>query len=217
MLKAVIFDMDGTLLNSGVGIAESLRYAEKKLGLTPMAEDEILKYVGMPIRPMLGNMYGVAGEGIDTVLAAYREHYTAIGHKKVTAYDGVPEMLEQLKKAGLKMAIATSKREGFSRANLEDMKLIHYFDALAFAKADDSSINKVGIVKDAVELLHLKPEECIMVGDKEFDVEGARGAGTLAMGVTYGFGSEEEIRDAKPDYTAHSPKEAGEIILKLRI
>ncbi len=221
MLKAAIFDLDGTLLDSGEGITESLRYAERKLGLTPVPEEGLLRYVGMPIRPMLGMMYGVTGENadarIDTILEAYREHYRAIGHKKVTIFEGVPEMLEQLKKAGIKIAIATSKREQFSRANLTDMGLIQYFDALAFAKPDDSSINKVGIVKEAVDMLDLPPSECIMVGDKEFDIEGARGAGTQALGVTYGFGSTEEIESAKPDYIAQTAEKAGEIILKLKI
>lgn len=215
MVKGVIFDLDGTLIDSGKGIVYSIRYAEKEMRLDKTEDKQIIKYIGMPIREMLKRLYSIESESLEKTLHLYRQNYCEYGCKLTSIFDGVPDMLRELKANGYRIALGTSKRRDSAMLLLKQKRLFTYFDVISTAKPDDLVINKAEIITNAVKQMALVPSECAMVGDRVYDIEGAREAGTISICVKYGYGSKEEILKAKPDFTVDLPCDITQVISSL--
>lgn len=200
MYKAILFDLDGTLTESGEGITKSVQYALEKLG-KPEENLEALKvFVGPPLMEQFMKYADLDEETARRAVEIYRERYSTIGIFENRPYPGVAHMLEELKKKGYLLAVASSKPEYFVKKILVHFDLEKYFDEAVGSEMSGSRTNKTEVIEETLRRLHLENhrEQVLMVGDKEHDVLGARKAGLECLAVSYGYGTMEELTEARP-------------------
>jgi phosphoglycolate phosphatase-like HAD superfamily hydrolase len=186
-VELVIFDLDGTLTDSARGIVSSFRYALDQVG-APIPDDPDLacRVVGPPMHHTLGAM-GL-GERTDAAIAAYRADYTTRGWVLNEVFDEIPELLADLRAAGVRLAVATSKAEPIARQILAHFGLDGHFEVIAGASPDGVRATKADVVAHALSQLYPLPQHVLMVGDRSHDVDGAsrHGIGTVVVGWGYG-------------------------------
>ena len=208
-ISTVLFDLDGTITDSGSGIINSVKYALKKAGRKIPPEDELRKFIGPPLQEQFMKCCG-----IEEKVALYREYYQEEGIFDNRVYDGVMEMLKTLKEAGLKIVMATSKPEKFAKMIAEHFGFAKYFDLIGGACMDGARTKKQEVIQYVLEQCKEKDREKIrMVGDRCYDIEGANREGIRAIGVLYGYGSKEELEEAGADGLAETPEEVVRMIL----
>lgn len=209
MYKAILFDLDGTLTESGEGITKSVQYALEKLG-KPEEDLEALKvFVGPPLMEQFMKYADLDEETARRAVEIYRERYSTIGIFENRPYPGVAHMLEELKKKGYLLAVASSKPEYFVKKILAHFDLEKYFDEAVGSEMSGSRTNKTEVIEETLRRLHLENhrEQVLMVGDKEHDVLGARKADLECLAVSYGYGTMEELTEARPLQIAASADE----------
>ena len=209
MYKAILFDLDGTLTESGEGITKSVQYALEKIG-KPEADLEALKvFVGPPLLEQFMRYAQVDEETARQAVVFYRERYSTIGIFENRTYDGVEEMLDWLKNKGYILAVASSKPEYFVNKVLDHFHLTHYFDEIVGSEMNGERTTKSDVIEETLRRLHMEKqrEQVIMVGDKEHDVLGARQSGLPCISVSYGYGTMEELREADPLKIVNTPEE----------
>ncbi len=210
--KAVLFDFDGTLVDSSEGIFKSLIYAFQKDGKVAPDEATLRKFIGPPIYDSFKTLFGYADDKIDFMIEKYRERYRAVGYREVEVYAGIPELLRRLRENGFKIATASSKPTVFIKQILEEQGLLSCFDYLGGTQFDNISSDKTAVLQNAMHALGVTPKETVMVGDRLFDIRGAKGAGVPCIAVLYGFGSRAEFLDYGADYIVESAKEIENLI-----
>jgi phosphoglycolate phosphatase len=185
--QLVIFDLDGTLTDSARGIVSSFRHALNEVGEpVPDDSDLVSKVVGPPMRHTLHGM-GL-GERTDAAIAAYRADYTTRGWILNEVFDEIPELLDDLRAAGVRLAVATSKAEPTARRILEHFGLDHHFEVIAGASPDGIRCTKADVIEHALSQLDPTPEHVLMVGDRSHDVHGASHHGIDTIVVGWGYG-----------------------------
>lgn len=215
MYKVVLFDLDGTLVDPVVGITNSIIHAFKKYNMEVKDRSELLKFIGPPLADSFQEFYGFSKEKAWEAMGFYREYYSVKGVFENTLYDGIEEMLKTLKEHGYVIGLATSKPEPFARLIIESFKLTKYFDYIAGASFDDSRHQKEQVVEYALQTLNVtNPSEALMVGDRKFDVIGARINNMDCVGVLYGYGSEEELQEANAKYIVKTPQDIINLLCK---
>jgi phosphoglycolate phosphatase len=182
----VIFDLDGTLTDSAHGVVSSFRHALAEVGAEIPGGDLASRVVGPPMHHTLRSM-GL-GELTDAAIAAYRADYTARGWAMNTLFDGIPALLADLRAAGVRLALATSKAEPTARRIVEHFGLDGHFEVIAGASVDGVRASKADVVAHALAQLEPLPERVLMVGDRAHDVEGAAAHGIDAVVVGWGYG-----------------------------
>ncbi len=203
----ILFDLDGTLTDNGEGITNSVAYALRKFGITPPPREELNTFIGPPLRDSFVEKF-VCEEDGDRAVAYYREYYRPHGIFENVVYDGVPQMLAALKQAGCTLAIATSKPEIFAKKIADHFDLAKYFTVIAGSTLDGSLIKKGDVIEYGLGLLgHPDRSRTVMVGDREHDILGAAQANLPGIGVTYGYGSREELEKAQAAYIIDHPLE----------
>ena len=213
-MKAILFDLDGTITDSGSGIINSVKYALKKAGRKIPPEDELRKFIGPPLQEQFMKCCGIEEKEAAEMVALYREYYQEEGIFDNRVYDGVMEMLKTLKEAGLKIVMATSKPEKFAKMIAEHFGFAKYFDLIGGACMDGARTKKQEVIQYVLEQCKEKDREKIrMVGDRCYDIEGANREGIRAIGVLYGYGSKEELEEAGADGLAETPEEVVRMIL----
>lgn len=210
MYDTILFDLDGTLVNSAEGITEGVRYALEKLGYPPLAYEIREKFIGPPLRGSFQKYCGVSEEAAEDLLAAYRIYYAETGLHKCVPYTGIRALLEKLTKAGKELLVATAKPTTYSRIILEEWELAGFFKEIVGAGFDKNFDSKDKIVALAASMA--KHEKIVMVGDTVFDVEGARASGLPTIGVLYGFGDKDALRASRPEHLVNTVEEIGEIL-----
>lgn len=210
--RNILFDLDGTLTDSGPGITASVAYALRKLGLEPPEPEKLRPFIGPPLLWSFAHFYGLDEAQCREGVRLYREYFTAGGMFENSVYPGIPEALESLKSAGYRLAVATSKPEEFSRQIVDHFGLAGYFEAVCGAAMDESRTEKADVIRYALETLSLRPEDCLMVGDREYDVLGAKAVGMPCIGALWGYGSREELTSAGAKALAETPGELGRVI-----
>jgi len=194
MKKTILFDLDGTLTDSGEGIINCVIYALERFGL-PIPPRESLRYfVGPPLHESFVKQ-GVPADQAEEAVAVYRERYIPIGKFENTPYPGIRELLETLKAAGHTLYVATSKPEQMSIDILEHFDLAKYFDKICGATMDTSRTNKEAVISYLLKQ-NRTSDTVIMVGDTKFDVIGAKAHGIPCIGVSWGYGTATEMLDA---------------------
>lgn len=212
MYKYILFDLDGTLTDSADGILNSVEYALNKMGVNNMSRQELFKFVGPPLHVSFSTFCGFDEEESERAVEYYREYFRDKGIFENCVYDGVTELLSTLKTSGKKLVIATSKPEVFTLRILKHFDLIKYFDFVAGATLDGTRSAKADVISYALTGSNIVDKsEAIMVGDRNHDIIGAAQNGLKSIGVTYGYGGEEELKEAGADFLAATPGE----ILKL--
>ncbi len=208
MYQTVLFDLDGTLTDPGVGITNSVAYALEKYGIHNTDRSQLYKFIGPPLRESFGQFYGFSKEQAEEATAYYREYYKDKGIYENRLYQGIPELLQMLADAGAMLLVATSKPEQFACRILDYFSIRKYFTYVAGATMDGSRSKKSEIIEDALRAGNISDlSSAIMVGDREYDIFGARQAGIASIGVLFGYGSKEELVAAGADYLAMQPAE----------
>jgi phosphoglycolate phosphatase len=210
-MKTILFDLDGTLTDSGEGIINCAWLALKHFGL-PLPDKETMRvFVGPPLRDSFMR-FGVPDEDVETAIEIYRSRYIPIGMFENTPYPGIKSLLGALKAQGHKLFVATSKPEGMATAILEKFQLAPYFDLICGASLDDTRDSKDKVIAYLLEKTGGK-DDYIMVGDTAFDVEGAAVNGIPTIGVSWGYGKVEDMEAAGAKAIAHSPAELLDLLL----
>ena len=190
--KAIFFDLDGTLTNPEEGIINCIRYAAEHYGVSVNRTDR-RKYIGPPLVDTFIELLGPDVQQAEEAVAKYRERFKPIGLYENEIYNGVPETLAQLKDMGYVLCTASSKPQQFVDTILEHFDIKKYFDFVGGASMDGKISKKEDVINLVLEETGFKPEQVLMVGDRMFDLTGAKEFGMDAVGVLYGFGSYEEL------------------------
>ena len=218
MFDCLLFDLDGTVMDSSPGIFASVRYALAKYGMT--ADEKVLQtFVGPPLDDSFMREFGFSKEKADEAVRFYREYYPVKGIFTQTVYPGVPEALTCLREAGRKVYLATSKPEPFAERILEHFDLRGLFDGVYGASFDDSRASKDAVLRYAVES---RPEgeravregRVLMIGDRKYDAEGAKVFGIPCLGVSYGYAEEGELEAAGAAAVVKTPAQMADWILE---
>ena len=199
--QLVIFDLDGTLTDSAEGIVASFRHALAEIGAEVPDGDLAARVVGPPMHHTLESM-GL-GDRVDEAVAAYRADYTSRGWAMNTVFDGVTELLADLREAGVRLAVSTSKVEPTARRILDHFGLTEYFDVIAGASVDLTRAAKSEVLAHALAQLDPLPERVLMVGDRAHDVEGAAEHGIATVVVGWGYGGADFAEPLATEPAAH--------------
>lgn len=210
----VLFDLDGTLTDPAEGIANSVAYALDKYGIEVEDKTELYKFIGPPLYESFSNFYGFSEEKSREAITFYREYYKEKGINECRLYDGIKDLLESLKKSGYILALATSKPDIFAHRVLENYNIHSYFDFIGAATADEKTRSTKEQVIDYVlsSLNVTDTSKLVMIGDRYFDINGAKHFGIDSIGVTFGYGSYEELKEAGATYIVNTPNEIKKIL-----
>lgn len=201
----ILFDLDGTLSDPSVGITTSVAYALDKYGIKVEDKRKLTCFIGPPLHESFQVYYGFSVEESFKAVEKFREYFSVKGLFENEVFPGVPEMLGILKENGAKLVIATSKPEVFANRIIDHFSLSDYFDAICGANLDGSRTKKDEVIRYALETAGINDlPKTIMIGDRKHDIEGAHKVGIKAIGVTYGFGSREELAECSAEYIAES-------------
>lgn len=205
MAKSILFDLDGTLTDSGEGILNCAEFALKHYGLPIPSREELRVFVGPPLRDTFFK-FGVPADRLDEAVQVYRSRYIPIGKFENYPYEGIDAVLYALKAQGHRLYVATSKPEGMSIEILEHFGLAHYFDIIAGSAMDGVRDKKADVIAYLLAQIE-HPGETVMVGDTAFDVIGAAEHNIPTVGVTWGYGKEEDMVKAGAAAIAHTTDE----------
>ncbi|QTE69591.1 dTMP kinase [Clostridiales bacterium] len=203
----VLFDLDGTLTQSEEGICNSARYAAERMNLPVPDGDTLRKFIGPPLVWSFQEYLGLDPEAALRAQEVYRERYNTVGLFENRVYPGIRYVLRMLKKAGIHTGVVTGKPEGPTGRILEHFGLRKWMETVVCAadnKAEKELLIRKALPEDAAEAW--------IVGDRKFDMEGGVKAGIHTLGVTYGYGSEEELVSSGAERIAHTPREIAEIL-----
>ena len=203
--KAILFDLDGTLTDSGEGIINCAKLALAHFGLPIPSDEEMRVFVGPPLGETFMK-FGIAEDQVEEALAVYRSRYIPIGKFENTPYPGVRQMLENLKANGHTLYVATSKPETTSISILEHFDLAKYFTQICGATMDHSRSSKEAVIAYLLDKIG-NSENMIMVGDTVYDVIGAAAHNIPAVGVSWGYGNVEDMQNAGATAIVHNADE----------
>lgn len=206
MYKAILFDLDGTLTESGDGITRSVQYALEKIGKPEPDIEKLEVFVGPPLMEQFMKYAQIDESTARQAVEYYRERYSVTGIYENRLYPGVDRMLAELKRKGYLLAVASSKPEFFVMQVLDYFRIYEYFDVVVGSEMGGNRTRKSEVINEALRRLGMdnKKEQVIMVGDKEHDVFGAREEGLDCIAVSYGYGTMEELKHAQPLCIAES-------------
>ena len=197
MYQTIVFDLDGTLIDSQQGVTKSVRYAVEKMELSAPPLEELRVFIGPPLYDSFQKQFGFDRNQAERAIAFYREYYVAAGIYEHIVYPGIRELLQMLYEAGKRVIVATSKPGPFAEKILREEGLWQYIYHLEGATMDESVTDKTLILEQGL----LRGEgRAVMIGDRHFDVCAAHDCGIDSVGVLYGFGSEAELQECRPTY-----------------
>jgi phosphoglycolate phosphatase len=205
MYEHILFDLDGTLTESGPGIIHSVQYALQSFGIDELDHAKLERFVGPPLLDSFSQFYGFSPDMARTALHRYREYYESTGIFQNSVYAGIPALLDKLAAAGKKMYVATSKPENYAHQILEHFKLSSRFIFIGGSDMEETRVRKDEIIRYVLDKNGLSDGEkdsVVMVGDRHHDIEGAARNGIRSVGVLYGYGSREELVSAGADSVA---------------
>ena len=211
--RYILFDLDGTLSDSGEGIVNSISHALKHFGLE--GDPQILRtFVGPPLIDSFRQHFSLPEEQITEVIRIYRQHYHDHGFYQNALYEGIPELLADLLKAGKTLAVATTKAEVYAQRPCPYLVLTSFPKELVVgAHLDGTRSNKGEVIATVLERLGGGTEDKVMVGDRKFDILGAKANGLDVIAVTYGFGDREEIEAHGPTLIVDSVQDLRKLLL----
>lgn len=211
MYQYLLFDLDGTITDPGVGITNGVMYALDKYKIEIKDRTSLYEFIGPPLQDSFRLFYGFSEEESLNAVGYYREYYREKGIYENKVYEGIENMLYRLKEAGKTIMLATSKPEEFANQILEHFSLDKYFDFVAGASMDGTRQKKAEIIEHALQKNQVTDlSKVIMIGDRKYDILGAKQVGVDSMGVLFGYGSEEELKKAGATYIAKSVQDIGD-------
>ncbi len=227
MYKYLLFDLDGTLTDPAQGITNSILYALREMGVAPLPPRESLyRYIGPPLSDSFAELFAgqspgdgmerspIDQEKIALAIETYRVYFRKAGMFENEVYPGIADFLASMKQSGVPMAVATSKPEDFAVTILKHFHLAEFFAVIGGASMDGVRGEKRQVIEYTLARLNAAPEECIMIGDRMYDITGAAALGMAAIGVTWGYGSRDELEKAGASAIADTPEELYEMVKK---
>ena len=215
MYKYAFFDLDGTLTDSGPGIIDSAIVALSKFGIEVTDRKQLYPFIGPPLSESFRDLFGIPEDQVPLAIQYYREHYNVHSiFAGNSVYEGIEDVLIKLKEAGVKLVVATSKPYHLAKQVLDYFDLTKYFDYISGAVAN-VRIHKHEVIAHALEELNIiNLDDVIMIGDRKYDVIGARQNGLKCMGILYGgYSTLEEFLLEETAYIINKPHEIVDIVL----
>lgn len=210
---AVLFDLDGTLTDPRIGITRSYQHALASAGVVVDDPDSLTWMIGPPLKANLVAA-GLRGEAVEMAASAYRDRHWKVGLYEATVIRGIPELLADLHDVGVRLALATGKGTEQGVETLAHFGLAPWFTFVAGADPDRGRVEKDDIVAHALEALGSPPPGRVaMVGDRRFDIEGAKAAGLTSIAVTWGYADPGELEAAAPDLIAETVDDLRKLLL----
>ena len=214
--RAVFFDLDGTLTDPKPGITRSIQHAMRALERPIPEAEDLLWCIGPPIRPSFARLLDSSADDlVDAAIALYRERYAVIGLYENAVYPGIPEAVKAVRASGYGTFVVTSKLHRFATRIVEHFSLAPLFDRIYGSELDGRRVDKGELIAYALDEEGLRPSDVVMVGDREHDVIGALKCGMRSIGVTYGYGTELELRTHGAALIAASPFEIVDLVDRL--
>ena len=212
--KYALFDLDGTLTDPYEGLTRGFKYALEKMGVGFVGREELKRFIGPPLHREFKLAYNMSDIEADQTVKLFREYFSVYGWWDNRLYDGVYDMLAAIKNAGVKIALATSKPEIFASKILKLFGIYDCFDFVGAASLDNTRVTKEAVITHVLSSLSIdKRDECVLVGDRFYDAEGAMKCGLDSIGVLYGYGSYDEIVSSGFTFVARSVSEIVKIIV----
>jgi len=213
IVENIIFDLDGTLIDSRSGVLNSLRYAIRKLGFQADLDQDLSWVIGPPVEEvMIRLINGYSETEIAKAVSVFRDHYNSEGLQGTILYPGVAEVLTELRALGKRMFIGTTKPHDTAVIFCEHLKIKHFFQSMYGRRLDVKEYNKTDLIKLMLLSEAVKPKETVVVGDRRYDIEAAHGNGLKAIGVTYGYGTYGELIQSGADALCHDPRRLADFI-----
>ena len=208
MYTTALFDLDGTITDPGIGITNSVAYALEKFNISVTDRSELFRFIGPPLHESFQTFYGFSPEDSKRAVSYYREYYGRSGLYEAELYDGIRDTLLSLHTSGIKVVLATSKPELYALQILQHFDLMSLFDRICGSNMDGSRSKKAEVITYALQSF---PEtalnDIVMIGDRLHDINGAKAVGIDSIGVSYGYGSVDELHQAGATHVISSPKE----------
>lgn len=218
MKKYLLFDLDGTLTDPKTGICTCVQYALASFGIEEPDLDKLEPFIGPPLKDSFMKFYDMDDGQADAAVEKYRERFRDVGIFENRLYDGIPQLLQTLNSRGMFLAVASSKPTVYVERILEHFQIRKYFKVIVGSELDGTRVRKSEVVEEALRQLFgdkpVEKDKVYMIGDRSYDMEGAREAGVDSVGVTYGYGDMEELREAKADYIVRSVEELRRFLLR---
>ena len=222
MYEVILFDLDGTVTDPGEGITNSVMYALDKFDIKVAERSQLYKFIGPPLRESFAEFYHFDDVKCEQAVAYYREYYKDQGIYENKLYDGMEQLLKDIKASGRKIALATSKPESFAKEILQYFHIDSYFDVVAGSTLDNTRTSKEEVIayalkecgvadfRNMLDINTIIPEyrgvkdlsQVVMIGDRKYDILGAKKIGIDSIGVLFGYGEEKELREAGATHIA---------------
>lgn len=205
MYDIVLFDLDGTLTDPGIGITNSVAYALDKFGIKVNDRSELYNFIGPPLIDSFMKYYGMSYQDGLKAVEYYREYFGVTGIFENRVFDGIPQLLENIKGSDRVVALATSKPEIYAKRILEHFDLAKYFDFVGGATMDETRSKKADVIEYTLKQLDITDKSnVVMVGDRHHDIDGANQNGLDSIGVLFGYGDRKELETAGATYIAET-------------
>jgi phosphoglycolate phosphatase len=206
MLANILFDLDGTLTDPKEGITRSIQFSLEKLGVTVPAADQLTWCIGPPLRKSFSRLLDTADDNLlDLALENFREYFSERGLFENNLYPQTVLSLTRVRKAGMKVYLATSKPRVFATRIIEHFNLSKFFDTIYGSELNGELSDKGELVAHILECENLDPSETLIVGDRKYDIRGGKENGIMTGAVSYGYGNLKEIAASDPDFVFESP------------
>ena len=209
--KHILFDLDGTLTDPMMGITKSVRYALNYYGIEVKDLNDLLPFIGPPLRDSFKEYYGFDEAKANEAVEKYREYYRIDGIFDNKVYQGMVECLQTLKDNGKKLYVATSKPEFFAKQIIEHFSLSKYFEYVGGSEFN-SREKKAEVIEYVLKTNQIDNDDVIMVGDRKHDIIGAHENKIPCVGVLYGYGTEDELKQYQADYLVSTVEELTELL-----
>lgn len=215
-IDSVLLDLDGTLTDSAEGITKSVAYSLEKQGLPVPPLESIQWLLGPPIQSSFARLLGTDDkEKIAHAVTLYRERFATIGIFENALFDGVKDMLQALRDAGVTIYLATAKARVYAVRILDHFEIARYFEAVYGSELSGERTHKVDVITYALANSPINPLRTVMVGDREHDVNGAHDNGIPCIGVKFGYAAPNELEEAGAEYIVESVEELQRLLLRL--
>ena len=216
MFQYILFDLDGTLTDPKEGITKSVQYALAAFGIEEPDLDKLIPFIGPPLKSSFMDFYQMSDEDAVKAVAKYRERFNDIGIYENAIFPGIAKLLSDLKALGKKIAIASSKPTCLVNRILDHFEIMQYFDYVVGSELDGTRSKKEEVVEEALRLMVPETDRhfVAMVGDRKFDIEGAKAFGLVGIGVSFGYAGEHELEEAGADYIVDTVEELGQLLMR---
>jgi phosphoglycolate phosphatase len=198
--RYIIWDVDGTVVDTRRAIAQSYLYALKHVGVEESDGTRVYPFVGRRSTLVFSECHGLSGEPLAAAIAAYQRYFEKEGIELCALYPGMGELLSVLRGRGARMSVASARSHRQLTMLFDRLRIGHAFDCVFATETDHKAADKPKLVGDCIAFMGASPQDCVMVGDRIYDIEGGQKAGTRAIGVTYGFGTREELHACAPEH-----------------